>query len=490
MTIALRARRRRHRTGGRRSAASLPAIDDVEEVGPGLRDTARIFDDHAGRPQAGQREAHRHPVVVVGADRRGAKGPRRDPQPIVAGLDPGAEPRELGFERGHPVRLLDAQVRHVADRRRAVREERRDADGEHCVRECVHVGLDPAESPVGRPAQRDRVRPPLDRAAHRLEHPEHAEIGLLGVRGEPVDDDAAAADRRGDEGIDRSLRIRLDRVVAALVAHARADEERRAAVAPLDLGTECAHHVEGQVDEGARDEDVVDETQLDVSSGEGRGEQQPRHELARAPRIDRRAAARQAAAGDAQRRTAVLAEDLARRTERGQRVDELADRPLSHVPPAVDRHRAVGEAGDRGQEAGGGPGQAHVERRVRRPERAADALEGPGVARGLVVADRDAEAAQALAHRFGVVARRHADEPGAAVGEAGGDQRSVRDAPRAGRAEAGVDRAARADRQRGRQGGGGHRADDTNCPDGPGAPRMRVDTLPRLRDLPPARAVS
>src|SRR5438034_864380 len=59
----------------------------AEILREGLGDAARVVDAHRHAAQRGEREAHRHAVVVVRIDHRGLQLPRGNPQAIPSLLD-------------------------------------------------------------------------------------------------------------------------------------------------------------------------------------------------------------------------------------------------------------------------------------------------------------------------------------------------------------------------------------------------------------------
>src|SRR4051812_7460165 len=87
----------------------------VEEARERLRHAARIVDAHRHAAERGERQAHRHAVVVVGFYRHLGldRGRRKYFQEIAAFLDLRAELPQLRGHGGDAVGLLDAPARDV-----------------------------------------------------------------------------------------------------------------------------------------------------------------------------------------------------------------------------------------------------------------------------------------------------------------------------------------------------------------------------------------
>ena len=89
-----------------------------------LRRAAGVSNHHAGNRQPDQRQAHRHPMVVVGVDLRAVQRAGRDPQPVGPLLDLGPELSQLDRQGVNPVGFLVANMGDAADRRRPIGEQR------------------------------------------------------------------------------------------------------------------------------------------------------------------------------------------------------------------------------------------------------------------------------------------------------------------------------------------------------------------------------
>ena len=118
-------------------------------------------------------------------------------------------------------------------------------------------------------------------------------------------------------------------------------------------------------------------------------------------------------------------------SQRAQRVDEIADRPLAHPRNAVDPVAAAGECECRYQRAHRQSGQAKKEVGLLHGERTSRA--GYFVAVVAQVAPVDAERPQRVEHHLRVVRFEQSGQCGRVMGECGQQQRAIRNAFRAGK---------------------------------------------------------
>ncbi len=181
-------------------------------------------------------------MVVVGLDGGSPKWTRSDLQEVGSGLGSGSQPPEFTLQGREAIRLLDAQVRDVADSGRTLREEGHHRQGQDRIGDIVHVDIDPPQPTFGAP-DRDRARLAHDPTAHLFQDAEQSEVGLLGVSRDPLDPDFPARDGGGAEAIHRGLRVRLDLEIRTPVA---ACGHSRTPGVDLQLGTESPHHLRSQ----------------------------------------------------------------------------------------------------------------------------------------------------------------------------------------------------------------------------------------------------
>ena len=105
--------------------------------------TFGIKDGHRRIRQRYQREAHRHPVVVIGADFCVLQLCRRGDADIIFPLfHLGAHFTQLGRHGEQTVRLLDPPVVDIAQGSGPLREQRGGGDGHRGVRDMVHIHID------------------------------------------------------------------------------------------------------------------------------------------------------------------------------------------------------------------------------------------------------------------------------------------------------------------------------------------------------------
>src|SRR5688572_18395537 len=95
-------------------AATHHPLQIAKELRISFSGALRISDDHIGRSQASQGEAHRHAVIVVGVDLGPANIVRwRNRQAVVKLLDRRAELSQLRRGGADAISLLVANVAHV-----------------------------------------------------------------------------------------------------------------------------------------------------------------------------------------------------------------------------------------------------------------------------------------------------------------------------------------------------------------------------------------
>jgi hypothetical protein len=171
-----------------------PREQRLEVVGEGLGDAARIEDAHrlrrlrAGqRIERGQRQAHRHAVVVVGVDRRGTPGcggvTSMKSSPTV---HRGAELAQLGGHRGDAVGLLHAPAADAGQVRGAVGKQRHHRQRHRGVGDVVAVQRQRAQRPAAA-LHLEPARAGLHLGAHRARGIDEADVALDGVAAHPFD---------------------------------------------------------------------------------------------------------------------------------------------------------------------------------------------------------------------------------------------------------------------------------------------------------------
>jgi len=231
-----------------------------EIVGVGFGGAGGIEDADAGHAEASDGEDHGHAVVVIGFDGGGSEGVGwwgGDADPILAGLDGGAEFLQFGFEGGEAVGFFDAEVPDVADGGGGIGEEGDDGEGLDHVGDVVHVEVEAAELAVGRGGDGDSARLPFDFGAHLGQDIGEGDIALEAGFGEAGDGDGGAGDDGGGgEEVAGVGGVGFDgvRVVwGAIDARRDLDGPRRclaALVVDLGVDAELLHHAEGHDDVG------------------------------------------------------------------------------------------------------------------------------------------------------------------------------------------------------------------------------------------------
>jgi len=393
-----------HRDAG--SAGLHHGKQGLEVVGEGLGDAGRVLDPHrqAVGIERGQREAHRHAVVVVGVNAGSAPCcRRRDGDEVGTFLHRGAELAQLGGHGGEPVGFLDAPAGDVAQRAGAVGIQRQHRQGHRRVGDVVAVEVDRAQRP-GAARHFHPVRAAPDVGAHQAHGVEETDVALDRVLAHAGDAQRAAGaggDRAQCHEVAGGGRIRLDVDLARrAVAAAGGDREALPAV-PAHRDAEALQQVQGDFDVRLGDQ-LADHLDDDVLLGDERQRHQQRgEELAGdvAAHLDRRIEA-QLRPADPQGRIAGRAQVVDPAAELAQRVDQVADRALVHA-----RHAAQLEvAADHGQRRRQGPHRrprvAEEQPRVR--GRGAG-REAGDLDRGAAVAHAAAQRAQRIEHHPGVV---------------------------------------------------------------------------------------
>ena len=140
---------------------------------------------------------------------------RVDREPIGKLVGLKTQTAQLVRDGPDAVGLLVANVGHVADACRPVRERGDGSQRLGRIADFVHVDVDAAErsAPHG-----DRRLAPLDVAAHLLQKRNEANVPLERVLSEPLDRHFAPRDGGGGEEITGGRRVRLNVVNAGLVA--------------------------------------------------------------------------------------------------------------------------------------------------------------------------------------------------------------------------------------------------------------------------------
>ena len=186
-----------------------------------------------------------------------------------------------------------------------------------------------------------------------------------------------------------------------------------------------AQHRHGHLDVRKRRHGLTAVAQVDTRVVTGAGQQQRRDKLAGLGCVDRcRSSWHRAGPVDDERQT-VAALIVDGDTQRPQRRQDGAHRPLAGALVAVELDPTLGERGDRGDETHHGPGQATIDRgRPAQPARRDRPV-------GAVVVDPYADGAQRVRHQFGVTGPQGPAYPGPPVGEGGEDEGAVGDRLRA-----------------------------------------------------------
>src|SRR5690606_27420413 len=131
-----------------------------------------------------------HAVIAVGLELHGCRGrlfQGPDREVVVALLDPGAQPLELGGHGAEAVGLLDPEVGDVANVHRTVGEERDNRQRLRLVRHVVEVEVTAVQAPKAGPFEAHHVGTPVDAAAHHLQYGSQAGVTLARLRAEVAD---------------------------------------------------------------------------------------------------------------------------------------------------------------------------------------------------------------------------------------------------------------------------------------------------------------
>ena len=188
----------RSRDADRSRDSQIPSLSEIpKEVRIRLRRAAGIANRHAGNGQARQRQAHRHPMVVVRVDLGPVQSARRDSQPVGTLLD--FRPKFPQFDRQgvNPVGLLMANMGDAADRGRAFGEPRHCRKRLHGIADGVHVDLDSVQWPS---QNADAVVEIPHVAAHFSETLAEGHVPLQATAGKALDRHFALRDCRGEQG--------------------------------------------------------------------------------------------------------------------------------------------------------------------------------------------------------------------------------------------------------------------------------------------------
>src|SRR5690606_14011858 len=82
----------------------------LDEAGERLAYGARVLHLNTWHPQTDDGRSHHQAVVLVGVEAPAVQLTRVDAQPVGGFADPGAQPAELGRQRGEPVGFVTPQV--------------------------------------------------------------------------------------------------------------------------------------------------------------------------------------------------------------------------------------------------------------------------------------------------------------------------------------------------------------------------------------------
>lgn len=253
-----------------------PVVAGPQERGVGLRHASRVVDLDPADAQTQEREAHRHPVVVVRHEPRGCRLAGFDGEPVRVLDSSDPAPPQLRDDRVDPVGLLAANELDPAHPCRSFGEHSDRGQRLGGVRDVRHVDVQTAQTL--RADDGHAGRRALHDGAHALEQVGELHVALDAVRPEPVDRDAASRDRGGGHEVGGSARVRLDVVVAGGVL--RRCDDLLGDVRALDLDAEAVHHRGGHPDVGLGDDRGSQPDAQPVAHQRG-GHHEPGDELAR-----------------------------------------------------------------------------------------------------------------------------------------------------------------------------------------------------------------
>lgn len=274
-------------------------------------------------------------------------GSRRDPQPVLGLADVGAERRQFGGERGQPVGLVAAQVRHSGDDRRSLGEAQQRRDHRRQLADVVQIQFDAGDRAAAGDRQAARVE-----FGGRAQDGRQAAQPVPGLRRplRPARDPhrAAGRDRGGDERR-RRREVRLDDVLGT-GKPCRVDVELGALT--VHSGPEPAEHLDGHRDMRFARHLAAHQAHGDTLLERGPGEQQRGQELARRRGVQIDPAAPQTAFavdGEGRCLAAVVVDAGA---EVAQRLQQRPDGTAADGLVAVEQCRAGAQRGERGGEPG------------------------------------------------------------------------------------------------------------------------------------------
>jgi hypothetical protein len=296
----------------------------------------------------------------------------------------------------------------------------------------VAVERDAAQSILRRKSL-DPVRPHFQARAHFCERLGKTHIALDGIAPDTFDPQRAAADGAQGQEIGRRRGVALD-MHAARRPIARAGRHAEALRAHArHLHAETRHAGERDVDVGPRDQLAFD---LDrgCDAGQRQGHQETGEKLAGDIAAYLEHASRpQAGRPDVQRRIAGFFQIFDVGAQLGERLDQVADRPLVLARHALHAIFAAGKRQGGGQRPEGGAGIAKKKLGISHRKAAAAAGDAPGAV--VLFLDLHAQGLQGFEHARRIVGHEQVAHFGAAFGQGGEQQDAVGDAFRTGQAD-------------------------------------------------------